>query len=195
MTRVLGAALSWFGFTLAFGLLYQVALAVIALGGYCASGGPYSIEVECPENVVLFAPTSIFGGLIAVGVNLFVSRGFGAQLSAWAWAILFVGLSIPFAFGGGVSNWFICVLFAVMGLAPLVLELRANAPRVFIGTRTAGGDAFAFRHGDRRSIMSMSAPADGTVTPGLGHVLAGVGVPLVSGALGVFVAIAWFRAA
>lgn len=190
--RVGASALSWFGFTLSFGLLFQVALAVIALGGYCASGGPYVIAVECPENVVAFAPLSIFGGLIAVGIGLFFSNGFGMQLPAWAWAILFIGLSVPFAIGGGVGNWITCVLFVLMGAVPLLLELRANAARAFIGTRTAAGEPLAFRNADRRSLLSIAAPAEGSVTPHLGHVLAGIGVPLIGGTLGVLLAITWF---
>lgn len=192
--RVVASLVSWFGFALSFGLLYQVALAVIALGGYCASGGPYEIAVECPENVAAFAPLSIFGGLISVGIGLFLSNGFGAQLPAWAWAILFVGLSVPFAIGGGISNWFVCVLFVIMGAAPLVLELRANWARMLIGSRTASGEAFVFKNGDRRSLMSMSAPPEGTVTPHIGHALAGFVVPAVGAALGVLLAISWFRA-
>lgn len=194
MVRVAAAAVSWFGFALAFGLLFQVALAVIALGGYCASGGPYEIAVECPENVVAFAPLSIFGGLICVGIGLVLSNGFGAQLTAWAWAILFIGLAVPFAIGGGVSNWVVCVLFVLMGAVPLVLELRASAARAFIGSRTAGGEAFSFGNGARRSLMSMGAPTEGTVTPHAGHILAGFLIPAVSAALGVLVAITWFRA-
>jgi hypothetical protein len=194
LVRVAASAVSWFLFAMFFSLLFQVSLTVIGLGGYCATGGPYVIAVECPDNVFAFAPFSIFGGLAAVGVGVFFSGGFGTQLTAWAWAILFIGLSVPFALGGGVSNWFVCALFVVMGAVPLYLELRANIARTFIGTRTAGGEAFAFSHPDRRSLMSMSAPREGTVAPHIGHVLAGFGVPAVSAALGVLVAIAWFRA-
>lgn len=192
LARLGASALSWFGFLLAFGLLFQVAVTVIALGGYCASGGAYEIRVECPEAVVAFAPLSIFGGLIAVGIGLFFSNGFGMQLPAWAWAILFIGLSVPFALGGGISNWFVCVLFVAMGAVPLYLELRANAARTFIGTRSITGEALAFRNADRRSLMSMSAPPEGTIAPNVGHVLLGVGVPLVFATLGGLVAVAWF---
>jgi hypothetical protein len=192
LARIGASALSWFGFTLSFGLLFQVALAVISLGGYCASGGPYEIAVECPEAVVAFAPLSIFGGLIAVGIGLFFTNGFGMQLPAWAWAILFIGLSVPFAIGGGVSNWVICVLFVVMGAVPLFLELRANAARTFIGTRSASGEVFELNNQERRSLLSMTAPAEGSVRPNAGHVLLGLGVPLVAGALGVLLALSWF---
>lgn len=192
--RIAASAVSWFGFSLFFSLLYQVALTVIGLGGFCASGGPFEIAVECPEAVVAFAPTSIVGGLICVGVGAFLSNGFGAQLPTWAWAILFVGLSVPFAIGGGVSNWFVCALFVVMGATPLILELGANAARVFLGTRAATGEAFAFAHADRRSIFSTTAPPEGSLRPTAAHVLAGIGVPLVSAALGVWLAITWFAA-
>ena len=54
--RLAGSVLSWAMFAFFFGGLYQTAAVVIGLGGYCASGGPYVIETECPDAVVVFAP-------------------------------------------------------------------------------------------------------------------------------------------
>mgnify|MGYP001149551442 CR=1 FL=1 len=68
LARLAGSALSWFLFALSFTLLFLVSYTVLALGGSCASGGPYEIAVQCPEGVAAFAPLSIFGGLIAVGI-------------------------------------------------------------------------------------------------------------------------------
>ncbi|MEQ1854678.1 MAG: hypothetical protein ABMA01_24180, partial [Chthoniobacteraceae bacterium] len=85
LVRIVGSAGSWFLFSLSFSLLFQVTITVMALGGTCASGGPYEIAVECPDNVAAFAPLSIFGGLLSVGVSLFLAQGFGTPLSAWAW--------------------------------------------------------------------------------------------------------------
>lgn len=101
---------------------------------------------------------------------------------------------MPFAIGGGVSNWFVCVLFVVMGAVPLFLELRANAARTFLGTHTAAGEAIAFANADRRSLLSMGAPPEGTVPLTVGTALLALVVPLASAALGVLLAISWFAA-
>lgn len=190
--RLLGAAGSWFLFAASFTLLFQGAVVVIALGGSCASGGPYEIAVECPDNVAAFVPLSILGGFIAVGLALMLAGGFGTPLAPWSWAILFVGLSLAFAWGGGVVGWTIFALFAVMGAVPLVLELRANPLRTFLGSRTVRGEAFAFRDNERRAIMSYSAPREGVVAPNAGHLLVGIGIPVVAAALGVVTGLAIF---
>lgn len=188
IARLLASAGSWFLFVLCFTLLFQAALVVIALGGSCASGGPYVIEVECPPNVALYAPLSIFGGFVAVGIS-FIAGGFGTPLGVWAWAILFVGLSVAFAFGG---SWLIFGMFVLMGAVPLVLELRADPARTFIGYRTVSGEALAFRDNTRRALMSYGAPREGEVAPNAGHALLGVAVPAVGATFGVFAGLAMF---
>jgi hypothetical protein len=139
--RVLGSAVSWLLFTLSFTLLYQVSAAVTGLGGSCASGGPYVIETPCPDAVVIFAPLSIFGGLLAAGIALIFARGFGTPLVIWGWPILFVGLGIEFllatAVPGGIANLIVGVVFVIMGLVPLLLVLRIGASRLLIGTTNA----------------------------------------------------------
>ncbi|MEZ5189817.1 MAG: hypothetical protein R2717_02260 [Schumannella sp.] len=49
--RVAGSFASWFLFTLCFTLLFLGSTVVMGLGGYCASGGPYVIETQCPDAV------------------------------------------------------------------------------------------------------------------------------------------------
>ena len=136
--RVLGSAVSWLLFTVSFALLYRVSAVVMGLGGFCASGGPYVIETQCPDAVVVFAPLSIFGGLIAAAIGLFFARGFGTPLVIWAWPILFVGLGIAFLLAsfvpGGVANLIVGIVFVVMGLVPLLIVLRVGAARLLIGT-------------------------------------------------------------
>jgi hypothetical protein len=199
VTRVLGSALGWFVFTLCFTLLFQVSITVLALGGYCASGGPYEIAVECPAAVAGFAPLSIFGGLAGVGISLGLAQGFGTPLLSLAWPILFVGLGgaflASFFVGGSITGLVIGIMFVVMGLAPLVLELRASPQRVIIGRRTADGREF-IEEGAGRSIISLrGANPDGSVRPNPGHWLLPIAVTLLSAGLGVFTALAWFRAA
>ena len=143
---MLGSLVSWAGFVLCFALLFRVAFTVMALGGSCASGGPYLIEVECPESVVMFAPLSIFGGLFFAAVSLLFAQGFGTPLLVWAWPILFVGLSVPFfaAGAGSIGSILVGVMFLVMGVAPLWALVRLPNPWVLLlGGRNAAGRPFA----------------------------------------------------
>lgn len=199
LVRVLGSALSWFLFTLSFTLLFQVSLAVMALGGSCASGGPYQIEVECPEGVVAFAPLSFFGGFLAVAVSIFLARGFGTPLLSLAWPILFVGLGgaflMTFFLGQDLVGLIVGGLFVVMGLAPLVLELRASPQRVFIGQRAADGRQFYEGEKARRSLVSMQRPnPEGAIPATAGHWALALGVTIVFGVLGYLAGMAWFAA-
>ncbi|HEX7941971.1 MAG TPA: hypothetical protein VF488_09210, partial [Gemmatimonadaceae bacterium] len=126
--RVLGSAGSWFAFVFCFTLLFRTASVVMGLGGSCASGGPYVIEVECPDAVLLFAPLSIVGLFVAAGIALALARGFGTPLILWGWPILFVGLGIDFLLAsfvpGGIANLVVAIVFIAMGLVPLIVVLR-----------------------------------------------------------------------
>jgi len=196
--RYLGAALSWWLFVLCFTLLYRGAATVMGLGGFCASGGPYEIEVECPAEVVATVPLSIFGGLLAAGVALALARGFAAPLIGWAWPILFVGLGIAFTIAGvtvegGWSNLVIAVLFVAMGLVPLVLTLRAAPRALFLGWTRADDRPFA-SEGERSSVVMLPAtrrPLSATgepVSPTPVDWVVALGVPLVAALLGVWTA-------
>lgn len=195
LVRILGSAIGWFGFALCFTLLFQVSLTVMALGGFCASGGAYEIAVECPAAVAGFAPLSILGGLVAVGIALWLSQGFGTPLLSLAWPILFVGLGaaflISFVTYGDLTGLFIGVLFVIMGLVPLVLELRASPRRVIIGRRTADGREF-IEEGAGRSILAMRGPnSDGTVQPNAGHWLLAIAVTVIAATLGCLTGLTW----
>ncbi len=195
--RFLGAALSWGLFVLCFTLLYRGASTVMGLGGFCASGGPYAIEVECPAEVVATVPLSIFGGFAAAAIALAFARGFAAPLLAWAWPILFVGLGIAFALagftveGGMVTNLLLAAMFVVMGLVPFVLSLRA-APRVlFLGWTRADDRPFTVDEDAIRTPIvrlpsttrPLSASGDPVAPRALDWLLA-LGVPLAAAALG-----------
>ena len=200
MTRVLGSAASWFIFALSFTLLFNVSIVVMSIGGSCASGGPYEIAVECPDGVAAFAPLSIFGGLIAVGISLFLAQGFGTPLITWGWPILFIGLGgaflMAFFFAGDITGLIIGGLFVIMGLAPLVLELRGSAQRVFLGKRAANGVQFYKGENARRSLMSPTTPnPEGAVRPTTAHWLIALAIPVLFGVLGYFLARAWFAVA
>lgn len=199
--RIAGSLGSWLLFALCFALLYRGSATVMGLGGYCASGGPYVIETECPDAVILFVPLSIFGGIAAVGIGLILARGFGAPLISWAWPTLFIGLGIAFLIAstvpGGISFLICGVLFVVMGAVPLYLEVRASVRALFLGTTNAADVPFtadeSARTGllhipSRRSDADAVAPTAGDWTLSLGILVAGVG-------LGVYLADLLWQAA
>jgi len=197
ITHVVGAAASWFLFALSFTLLFLSSTAVIGLGGFCASGGPYEIAVECPDSVVAFTPLSIFGGLIAVALYVSLAQGFGMPLTTWAWPVLFCGLGLAFLGGfvayQDITGLLIGIMFEVMGLVPLVLELRASPQRVLLGQFSASGRQFFEGDRARRSLMSPSSPnPDGAIAPTAAHWAASLGVTALAIAAGILVARAWF---
>jgi hypothetical protein len=195
LARVLGSAASWLLFTLCFTLLWLVSTVVLGLGGSCASGGPYEIAVECPDGVALFAPLSIFGGLAAVVIAVALAGGFGLPLTTWAWPILFCGLGIGFLLSMDVVGLVIGVVFEIMGLAPLLLSVRANPQRVFLGARSATGQPFYEGTNARGSILSPYAPhRDGAIGPRGDHWALALGVPLVAILGGYALAQLWFDA-
>ena len=197
LLRVAASASSWFLFALSFTLLFQVTFSVMALGGSCASGGPYEIAVECPDSVAIFAPLSIFGGLIAVAINAFFARGFGTPLTVWAWPILFCGLGGAFLFAffgaGDPIGLILGVMFEVMGVLPLLIELRGNPQRVFLGQRTANGAQYFEGERARRTLLSPTTPnPEDAVSPTLGAWLAVIVITVGFVVLGYWVAGLWF---
>lgn len=198
--RLVGSVLSWGAFAFFFVGLYQAAGAVMSLGGSCASGGPYAIETECPESVVLFAPLGIFGFFVATGIALLLARGFGVSLVAWAWPILFVGLGLQFLLsmtsGQGIVVNIICgVLFLVMGLAPVwfVVSSKALAPTL-VGSRSITGERFVY-DGKARRYFGLTPTEGGTeATPTARDWAISIGLWIVSVGLGGWLALVAFHA-
>ena len=194
--RALGSLVSWFTFAFCFSLLYLTAVTVTALGGYCASGGPYVIEVECPANVVAFTPLSIFGGMFAVLLALVFAQGFGVPLILWAWPILFVGLGWSFLQSfinyGDITGIVIGVMFVLMGLAPLALAIRAGWRSTLIGTTNIRGEAFN-RDGERSGMWLPQARNDSTVAATPGDWAGAVLIAVLGAGLGWYAAqLVWF---
>jgi hypothetical protein len=134
--RVVGYLLGVAGLAFCIALLWLGMRAVMDLGGFCASGGPYQIAVECPDAVVASTPLSIFGGFLAVGLIIWGAAGLpGAWMSLvfLAWPALFLSLGwnfLEYGFfppeGGWVWSWLFCgVLFVLMGAVPLVIGIAA----------------------------------------------------------------------
>ena len=197
LVRVAGSAIGWFVFVLSFTLLFQVSFSVMALGGSCASGGPYEIAVECPESVALFAPLSIFMGLAGVFIGIFLSQGFGTPLQTWAWPILFCGLGAAFLYAffaaGDPVGLIIGIMFEIMGLVPLLIEFRGSWQRPFLGIRNVVGNRFYEGERARRSMLSPGTPnPEGSLPATAGDWLLVVVVTAVSAFLGYWVGGLWF---
>ena len=194
--RALGSLSSWFLFAFCFSLLYLTSITVTALGGYCASGGPYVIEVECPANVVAFTPLSIFGGMFAVLLALVLAQGFGVPLIVWAWPILFVGLGWTFLQSfinyGDITGIIIGVMFVIMGLAPLALAIRAGWRSTLIGTINIRGEAFDRRR-ERTGMWLPAARTDEQVMPTAGDFAGAILIAALGAGLGWYLAqLVWF---
>jgi hypothetical protein len=147
IVKLVAFVFSWYLFALSFVLLIFAVLAVGAIGGTCASGNTaYVIAVQCPAAAIDFLPWCIFTGLIAVAIGVAFAGGIGISTRVFAWPILFCGLGGFFllggVFGGEVVGWLLGTMFIVMGLVPLVIELRASVQRVFLGSFNLRGMQF-----------------------------------------------------
>jgi hypothetical protein len=179
-------------FTFCFTLLAGGASLVMGLGGFCASGGAYVIQTQCPDIVTLTTPGSIFGGLIAVGIGVALARGFGTPLVSWAWPILFIGLGGQFfagAFIDGrveITNIFLGLMFVVMGFVPLWWSIRAGVQPFLLGNANPADQQFTYRDAGRKSYFAPTyakgaadpippTPADWALTLGILVVAIGLG--------------------
>lgn len=196
--RVLGSAVSWLLFAFCFTLLFESARMLMALGGSCASGGPYVIETPCPDAVAAFTPLSIFGGLAAAAIGLFFARGFGTPVVIWAWPVLFVGLGVDFLLAsfqaGGTANLVVAIVFIIMGAAPLVFVWRASARSLLLGTTDTGDRSFTDGRA-RASVLGYGAARTGetrSATAADWALALGISLPCI--VIGVWLALMLFAA-
>ena len=112
-------------------VMYLSMRAVMAIGGFCASGGPFVIETQCPEHVAPLMFGAAWIGIIAVGFYAVqVSQTEVPSVVALFWPALFLSLGWNFLdFGiwppppneGIIFGWLLCgVIFVVMGLPPAI---------------------------------------------------------------------------
>ncbi|MBX3088007.1 MAG: hypothetical protein KF742_05925 [Cryobacterium sp.] len=154
IVRYLAFVGSWLVFVASFTALFLSMRAVLAVGGYCAEGGPYQIETHCPGNTGWLTPVSIWTGLAAVALYIWAAKGLGASLTLLAWPILFIFLSFNFLQAGidpqgaGLTGILLGVMFLVMGAVPLFAWMfqPGNLSAAVAGTS----------HIDGRSIGSVS---------------------------------------
>jgi hypothetical protein len=120
-------------------VVYLAMRRVMAVGGTCASGGPYEIATPCPKGVAWMLPLGIIVGMgAALALALTARRGPKLWLLAWpalflslGWNFLDFGLDPPDPSGqGNDPGWLVCgVTFALMGGVPLLLLARFGGPR------------------------------------------------------------------
>ncbi|CAN5256298.1 hypothetical protein BH11ACT3_BH11ACT3_12160 [soil metagenome] len=191
--RIVTSGFSWMLLAFSFAAFIEGMFAVLGVGGTCAEGGPYVISVHCPENSNLFTNVGIYGGVLAVFLNVFLGRNFGVNIGL-AWTILFGLLGLVFSFGGGP---FIIggVLFFVMAFAPLALAFRGSVQRIFLGAQNAGGQRFREEDWARPTIF-FAGEVNGAdaVTPTARDWALSLGLAVIPAAVGAFLALTWWNA-
>ena len=122
---------------------------VMAIGGSCASGGPYEIANPCPQGTGWLMTGGIFGWFVGSGLTLAGGSRLGANyaaIGALGWPALFLALGWNFwVYGldpvgpGRDAGLLVCaVVFFAMGGIPLLVAAR-RLPRLFWPPATAAG--------------------------------------------------------
>ena len=139
LAKQVGSLIGIGGVAFSITLLSQSMRAVEAVGGSCASGGPYAISRPCPQGVAGALPLAIIGGLIFLGLFIFCASDRGRSVAMLAWSALFLTLAwnfIDYGLKGGSSGGagFLIpgVLFVIMGAAPLFYVVP-NMWKSFLG--------------------------------------------------------------
>ena len=148
-------------------LVFLSMRAVLNIGGFCAEGGPYVIETNCPEGVPLLITGGIFGlfgfgGLMAwTGSRLGGPFG-GLVMLAWpalflslGWNFLEFALWPPQPAEGIVWGWLIPgVIFVIMGGAPLVAFLPLAGSGGAGSARVVGGAGNSSSRKQRAKLLT-----------------------------------------
>ena len=132
---VLGVCLAW---------AYLSMRGVMAVGGSCASGGPYQISTPCPDGAWLIAiaiPVMIIASLSGSG---FASTVGGPNLVVPMWGALFGSLGWNFLDygmlqGDLVWSWILCGVMFLGMAAPALWWMGVAAVRSLRGARPEPG--------------------------------------------------------
>ena len=139
----IGLVATAFGLT----LIYFMMRAVMAVGGYCAEGGPYVIATPCPDNIAMLTPISIFTMIVGIFIYMGNRAKNGPDWTMFWWSALFLSLGwnfVEFSIyppdGSGIAwGWIICaVLFGLMGFALLLLIGSGGLPHPLFGREKEG---------------------------------------------------------
>lgn len=148
---------------------------IMAVGGSCASGGPYQVAQECPSNMWLMF-VAVAAGLLGGRLTAVGRLPGGASLTLLAWCALFLsmawnffefGVSPPAPATGTQWGWIVCgIVFVVMGGLPLFYVVT-NARQFFWGdadraslTRTVTERVQRSARGSSASTATSRASAD-----------------------------------
>jgi hypothetical protein len=108
-------------------VLFLAMRSVMDIGGSCASGGPVEIATPCPGHVAALMPAAIWGGLIFVGLYVFLTMHYSVpSLVSLAWPALFLSLGynfLDYAIHGQTGLFIVGVVFVLMGGVPLLWAL------------------------------------------------------------------------
>lgn len=153
--------------------------AVMNIGGYCASGGPYEIVVPCPPGVDLVIMLAVPIGILAAGVVAWQGSRLGRSwggVAGLAWPVLFLSLGWNFleyavrppdGNGGLVLGWLIPgVIFALMGAVPLLILLPARRKAALLDRLPGPLPSASASDAARRLRMARPALETSTATPG-----------------------------
>lgn len=152
MPRPARIVLSLFGTVVTSGcivVLYLGMLSVMAVGGTCASGGPYEIAVECPQAVAWLMPASIFIGMAGAAVAVWGAPAALRPFAVVFWSALFGLLGWGFMQAGlpsgeqsfGATGIFLGLMFWLMAAFPLYFVIRyaVNGTAIFEADASATG--------------------------------------------------------
>lgn len=187
MIRAAIAAATWFVAALALTALLRGVVQVGAVGGYCASGGPFVPAVECPDGAPARILLGGFGIAAAIIANLALAKGVGPDLMAVGLPTVFGALAAVFLLGAfapiRVDVLLPGLAFVAIAVGALVLARGNGVLRALVGSRLPDGRAPDLRG---RPLYQRNLPAATevvTLTPGAA--LGGAALGVVPGAFGV----------
>jgi hypothetical protein len=164
--RSLATFVALAGVTVALVWLFLSMRAVMAIGGSCASGGPYVVANPCPHNTALTTLGAIVGGIVMTALYTVFGLRAGPRITVLVWSALFVSLGWNFldfglrapAGSGEKVGWLACAgLFGLLGAVPLVgLVSRVYAHDLLWSD--GSGLPVGLRSGQRRTAKVPARP-------------------------------------